>query len=211
MYKIYHNDKVIRLAHYGMIPLHQSLDPSTLVVRYPGKTKHLLSLLDKLEKSPDLRELTIISMDLGQLWEDFQSVCKVIKASGGCVLNENREVLMIFRRGSWDLPKGKIDPGETKKQAAIREVQEETGVNGLQLIQKLTTSYHIYRTKQSDKRVLKPSFWYVMTAQNQSLSPQLEEDIESARWMKLHEVDGLAPMYGTIRSVLNDLQLLLAR
>ena len=69
--------------------------------------------------------------------------------------------LLIFRRGHWDLPKGKIDPGETPEQAAIREVQEETGLRELTLGPALPASFHTYRDQQ-DRRVLKQTYWYLM-------------------------------------------------
>ena len=101
-------------------------------------------------------------------------------------MNENNEILFIFRKGSWDLPKGKIDLGETKKEAAIREVMEETGVTNLELISKLGKTLHLFRTK-SYKRAIKKSIWYNMTAQKQLLTPQIDEDIEIATWMTKEE------------------------
>ena len=58
----------------------------------------------------------------------------IIKAGGGLVKNEKGEVLFMFRKGKWDLPKGKLDPGETMDACAVREVMEETGVSGLSIV-----------------------------------------------------------------------------
>ena len=110
--------------------------------------------------------------------------------------------MAIYRRGSWDLPKGKIDKGESIEAAAIREVQEETGVQQLTLGKPLLTTYHTYRLK-SGKRVLKKTYWFVMQTKDLELTPQSEEDIEKAIWIKPKVfLDGRYPMYNTIRNVL---------
>ena len=70
------------------------------------------------------------------VWKKFE----IVKAAGGLVLNENKELLFIFRRGKWDLPKGKLDEGETIEQCAIREVAEETGVKNISLNKELLRS-----------------------------------------------------------------------
>ena len=83
-----------------------------------------------------------------------------IQAGGGLVENEQREVLFIFRRGKWDLPKGKLDRGETLEQCAIREVEEETGVGQLQLIRFLLITEHEY--VERGKKILKETHWWLM-------------------------------------------------
>ena len=56
-------------------------------------------------------------------------VMKRIEGAGGVVFGANDRVLMIrYPGGSWDFPKGHIDPGETRETAAMREVLEEGGV-----------------------------------------------------------------------------------
>jgi mutator protein MutT len=105
-----------------------------------------------------------------------------IQAGGGLVENEQSEVLFIFRRGKWDLPKGKLDKGETLEQCAIREVEEETGISGLQLKRFLLVTEHEYVEK--GKKVLKETHWWLMkTHGNQTLIPQEEEDITEIRWI----------------------------
>ena len=203
MYKIYYNDKLIRLCHPSMMKFFNPSSKKTLNVLYPGKVKYFHSYLNKLEKNRDLIELNIYFDDIKSLKSDFFSVFKIVAAAGGLVLNKKGHVLMIFRRGSWDLPKGKLDPGETKKEAALREVMEETGLKEVALIQKLTTTYHIYRTKNSDKRILKPSYWYVMTSQDKELIPQTEEDIEKVEWVPLATaLSKKQPIFSSIHEVL---------
>ena len=107
---------------------------------------------------------------------------KFIQAGGGLVENEKHEVLFIYRRGKWDLPKGKLDPGETLEQCAIREVQEETGIDKLNLIRFLLVTEHEY-TERGEK-ILKETHWWLMkTNRSQTLIPQTEEDITEIKWI----------------------------
>jgi 8-oxo-dGTP pyrophosphatase MutT (NUDIX family) len=154
-----------------------------LVARYPGKAKFILNYVDLLEKgSPQVAEVTLFHTDVEALWEAFKSHYKLVPAAGGVVRNFAQQWLLIFRRGHWDLPKGKIDAGETPEQAAIREVQEETGLHQLTLGSALPSSFHTYRDDK-DRRVLKETHWYLMDTPETQLIPQAEEDIEKAVWM----------------------------
>lgn len=112
---------------------------------------------------------------------------KFIEASGGVVVNKhNHHWLMIYRRGYWDLPKGKIDDGEHPFATAKRELYEETGIN----IENdasvfLGVTYHFY--KQNDQVVLKRTYWYMFFVDDiPSLKLQHEEDIEKAEWVGQH-------------------------
>ncbi len=202
MYKIYYNETVIRLAHMGYESHMARKARHQVIIYYTGKTKHILSCLDKIEKDPELKELVLLTNDVTQLKQDFFSVFKIVPAAGGLVLNDKGQMLMIFRRGHWDLPKGKMEVGETKKEAAIREVQEETGLVNITLLKKLVTTYHIYRGKNSDRRIIKPSFWYLMFSSDRKLVPQTNEDIEKAEWINYkEEVDDLTPIYSNIGEV----------
>lgn len=127
----------------------------------------------------------------------------LIEAAGGLVLNPQNELLMIFRRGFWDLPKGKIDEGENEKDAAIREVMEETGLTHLAIDTFLTSTYHYYT--MDDKKILKKTYWYKMsTPDTPALIPQIEEDIMLARWVKPLEVNILIKnSYSTIQQLVN--------
>ena len=161
-------------------------DESDIIARYAGKPKFLLNYIDLAEKTSAYKTITIYSPNLKKLRKDFQSLFKIVKASGGLVIAEKGQGLVIHRRGFWDLPKGKIESGEKKKQAAIREVMEETGVKGLKLEKKMITTYHTYRNVHK-KRVLKKTYWYLMTAQKQKLVPQAKEGINKAKWVNLDD------------------------
>lgn len=157
-----------------------------------------------LEKSDRYTSVYLFAEDYEKLLNDFHSLFKKIQAAGGIVHNSVGQLLVIYRRGSWDLPKGKIDPGESIEAAAIREVQEETGIQSLQLGQLLNKSYHTYRLPKG-KRVLKETFWFEMSSEDQKLIPELEEDIEQAIWIDPTEfLTGDYPMYKTIRTLVED-------
>jgi 8-oxo-dGTP pyrophosphatase MutT (NUDIX family) len=109
-----------------------------------------------------------------------------IIAAGGLVTNPKGEILWIFRRGFWDLPKGKLEDGETIQSCALREVEEETGLQQLQLHEMLCFTNHTYFDKYVNKEVVKRTYWFHMSIPNmQEGIPQLEEDIEKMEWHSL--------------------------
>jgi 8-oxo-dGTP pyrophosphatase MutT (NUDIX family) len=107
-----------------------------------------------------------------------------IIAAGGLVTNEQNELLMIFRRGKWDLPKGKLDKGESIERCAVREVEEETGITDIILGALINITYHDYFDTWSKGDVTKETHWYAMSIKgNQTLIPQTEEDITDIQWI----------------------------
>jgi 8-oxo-dGTP pyrophosphatase MutT (NUDIX family) len=123
-----------------------------------------------------------VHRDLEALRKAFWKKFIVIKAAGGLVQNENGNLLFMLRRGVWDLPKGKLDKGETLEQCAVREVGEETGVQKIGLENFLLATYHTY--DESGKHFLKETSWYRMKApREQALTPQLEEQITELKWV----------------------------
>ncbi|NBO20954.1 MAG: NUDIX domain-containing protein [Rhodobacteraceae bacterium] len=126
-----------------------------------------------------------------------------IAAAGGIVENEAGGLLFIFRRGMWDLPKGKVDEGETLEAAALREVEEETGVGGLSIKRKIGETYHTY--EEDGKPVLKTTHWYHMQcAGNPILHPQAEEQITAVQWVKKEDWAIVArETYASVREILS--------
>lgn len=129
---------------------------------------------------------------------------KIIQAGGGLVLNEHNELLLIFRRGSWDLPKGKLDPGESIEDCALREVEEETGVRNLTLIDFLGITQHQYFDPYLKEEVIKESHWYTMSVKGvPALIPQTEEDITDIKWVPLSAVNALiADSFASIKEII---------
>jgi len=127
--------------------------------------------------------------DLEKLKKAFFKKFTLIETGGGLIANEKGELLLIFRRGKWDLPKGKLDKGETLEECAIREVREETGIEQVEIIAPLTTTWHTYH--EGTKFILKKSNWYTMKSDShQELTPQQEEDINELKWVDEKDLPG---------------------
>lgn len=131
-------------------------------------------------------------------WKKFERVT----AAGGLVMNDEGQLLMMHRRGKWDLPKGKMDPGETPESCAIREVQEETGLQKVELEKPLVITYHTY--DESGKHILKDTHWFLMKAPGQqALQPQTEEQITQLEWAKPNQLQKyLSHTFPSIKDVL---------
>lgn len=126
--------------------------------------------------------------DLEELKKAVFKKFVLIQAAGGLVENENGEWLLIHRRGKWDLPKGKLEKGEKLEKCAVREVEEETGLKKVKLVQPLCITWHTYH--EGTKFILKESHWYKLkVAGKQTLVPQTEEDILEVKWVKPSGID----------------------
>jgi len=109
-----------------------------------------------------------------------------IIAAGGLVTNLQGQILWIFRRGFWDLPKGKLDDGETIQTCAVREVEEETGIKNIRLHELLKFTNHTYFDTHLNQEVVKRTYWFHMTIPTEQKGiPQATEDIEKIEWHSL--------------------------
>ena len=121
-----------------------------------------------------------------KLLKEFKKKLKTIVAAGGIVKNDENQILFIFRKGKWDLPKGKIEKNEKIDDGALREVIEETGVKKIKIDRFFDTTYHIIKTKK--QFFLKETHWYKMKSNYKGkLRPQKSEGIRSVRWKKIKE------------------------
>ena len=172
-----------------------------VVIYFCSKSKEIEKIITAVEIGSINTNLILVADDLEWLHTTFFSFFKIVIAGGGLVKNKEGEYLMIFRKGLWDLPKGKIEKGEDIKECALREVEEETGVKNLSLDYKLGKTYHTYKLK--DKWVLKESHWYAMrTNFTGKLVPQAKEGIEKAEWVAKKEVKQLFKnTYSSIKEV----------
>ncbi|MEO6611180.1 MAG: NUDIX domain-containing protein [Chitinophagaceae bacterium] len=144
------------------------------------------SMVHEMEQ-PEVHAGVFYHPDLGELKKAFYKKFTLVQAAGGRVENEKKQTLLIFRRGKWDLPKGKLDKGESLEECALREVEEETGLQKIKLIAPLAITYHTYH--EGARFILKESHWYTMKVSgDQQLVPQIEEGIQEIKWVKADDL-----------------------
>jgi hypothetical protein len=167
----------------------------------PITIEKLVNLLNSYEMS-DLSSITLVAAEKKAVEEKFKSMFKIVKAAGGVVFKEDK-MLLIFRRGKWDLPKGKLDGDEPSRVAALREVQEETGVVAA-LENRICTTWHTYTLHGS--RILKKTKWYRMGCIDDArMKPQTDEDIERLEWMDQKKTAlALTNSFSSIRYVIDE-------
>jgi 8-oxo-dGTP pyrophosphatase MutT (NUDIX family) len=190
MYKVFVNDKPLFLTNQTF----KETDFKLFLLESVDIKKVIVKLFqNKIQKAylyhPDEKEIL----------KTLKTKLPIQKAGGGLVYNKKNEVLMIFRNGKWDLPKGGIEKGEEIEQTALREVTEETGVTGLVVNEKLQKTYHIF--KRNGRYKLKITHWFEMRT-NFKGTPigQIEEGIEKVAWMNEAQVkEALKNSYENIR------------
>jgi 8-oxo-dGTP pyrophosphatase MutT (NUDIX family) len=197
-YKVFINTKLIILT--------TSLPKSKHSLVLPLGPTSFKAILQVLKESK-AKKIYLIGDDSVTLLETFKSKLTVVQAGGGLVRNQSGKILFIFRKGKWDLPKGKIDKGETLEEGAKREVKEETGIKKLQLNGLAGVTYHIF--KRNDKYQLKETHWFFMeTTYTGKLKPELQEEITKAKWKGPKKTaKALENSYGNIKYLLKDLKI----
>ncbi|MEP7262956.1 MAG: NUDIX domain-containing protein [Bacteroidota bacterium] len=184
---------------------------SDLVFRLSGResTQDLLILIAAFEENSMVKTLSFQSPDVANTWISFRDIYKIMDAAGGIVFNPMGEVLMIYRNDRWDLPKGKVEKGETFNEAAIREVEEECGISNLSIIKSAATTYHTY--PYGVERILKCTYWYIMKCDDpDNIKPQEEEGITSLKWMNQNELHYAAMQsYSSIINLLQEEKILM--
>jgi len=178
MYKVFVNDKPLFLTNEisketdFQLFLLESIDIKQLIVKM---------FQNKIQKAylyhPDEKEIL----------KTLKTKIPVAKAGGGFVFNKKGEVLFIFRSGKWDLPKGGTEKGEEIEDTAMREVEEETGVNQLRVTKKLQKTYHIFKRNGNYK--LKITHWFEMQSDFDGIPVgQIEEGIEKVAWIHPNDI-----------------------
>tara|TARA_B100001057_G_scaffold479754_1_gene551792 strand:- start:817 stop:1443 length:627 start_codon:yes stop_codon:yes gene_type:complete len=198
MYRIFINDCLLILSSFETFV---DLNDTSEIHTYLGSSS-MNNAINKLQNGL-CDSLILKGHDIDLMWRDFCSRYDLIEAAGGIVLNSNAEVLWIFRNGRWDLPKGKVEQGETCEDAAVREVQEECGISEINLGDFFGVTYHTYSF--NSKEILKKTFWYGMTcSSNLKLQPQLDEGITKVVWAdKSTHLLCLSATYKTIVELLS--------
>lgn len=200
---IYFNDKPVFLCdRTDELPDDYLHHPDTILIdeiSYPA----IESLLHEIAK-PSFHAGVCVHASFEAMKKAFCKHFTIIYAAGGLVLNEQHALLMILRRGVWDLPKGKCDEGETMDACALREVKEETGVEALEIIRTLSSTYHTYH--EFGKHILKETHWFLMQSSSEKkLTPQTEEDIQEVAWLNAEIVrEKLKQAFPSIREVITN-------
>ena len=197
MYKVFFNQKPIVLT--TNIPPTKE-DSPFFYVKFTNK-KFIVQVL----KSKKVKMLYLYHPNEDKLFHYFFCIFKLVEAAGGLVRNlKTNHFLFIFRNKKWDLPKGRINKNEEVQKAAIREVEEETGVENLSITKSLNTTYHIF--KRNRKYRLKKTFWYLMeTNYSGELTPETKEGIEKAVWIDKKIIVSLkSEMYKNIDLVISN-------
>ena len=180
MYKVFFNQKPLILTTSF---IEQTQEAPVFFLKYTSK-KNIIAAL----KSKKVNQLFLYHPKEEKLWALFLQLFKIIEAAGGIVKhNQTGQYLFIYRNNKWDLPKGRIEKNEPVRDAALREVEEETGVTGISIERPLSTTFHVFNRK--GKYRLKKTFWYAMqTDFIGETTPQFEEGIQEATWKSAKEV-----------------------
>jgi 8-oxo-dGTP pyrophosphatase MutT (NUDIX family) len=180
-YKIYFSDKPFIITNTLQGDEEQlSSTHGTIMLNHYDRAS-LLQATYSLENTP-AKAAIVLTDKVDEAFEMFRSFFTEIQTGGGLVKNEKNEYLFIFRRKKWDLPKGKLDDGETIEACALREVTEETGLTNVTLGNFMLHTWHSY--PERGKRILKKGSWFNMSASStEKLVPQTEEDIEEITWL----------------------------
>lgn len=181
MYKVFLNDRVIEITSG------KNITKNHTAVRFGENCNEdeIVKWFNAFETS-GLKEVSLIHEKPEWFFRQFQKAFTVIYAAGGVVL-ENNNLLMIFRKGKWDLPKGKLDEEETPEEAAFREVEEETGIRPDSIVHQLNSTYHIYKSAYQENPgewIFKQTFWFQMNYSGSLAgTPQQEEGITQVKWI----------------------------
>lgn len=199
MYKVFIYNKPIFFLETGEVPALKKGVKTFTCENEEDKT----SLLSLHRKAPLSRPLYVVNINLNKLMKLFFDDHKRIEAAGGVVENTEGGILFIDRLGYWDLPKGKVEKNEELKEAAIREIEEECGINKPKVKKKLLKTFHTYSAK--GRKYFKTTHWYLLRYDgDDKLLPQEEEGITEVRWVNPDEMEEqLARTYNSIIDVLD--------
>ncbi len=183
MYKVFFNNRTVFLADKYKTNFYKF---DGLFYKYQNKPE-LKKFWDFFEIISGINQLFIVHPDVESLKKEFFGFFHFLQAAGGLVFNSKGQLLIIRRFGKWDLPKGKVEPGEKIEDTAIREVEEECGLTGLTITRKLPPTYHTYSL--NNEQMMKETHWFEMRYEgNERLVPQLEEDITEVKWAGKNEI-----------------------
>ena len=200
MYKIFINEKPFIITHTDV--------KETRFAKCSRVAYDAVKISEYIKECETMKSNGVVLLcdDVELCFKEFNTHFVVIEAAGGLVFNKRDQILLIKRMGKWDLPKGKIDAGENDEEAAMREVTEECGINGLRIEKELSPTYHTY--KMHNHRFLKITHWYQMqTTDDHDLVPQVEEQITEAIWLDRKKLNPeTLDTYSSIRELLIEMK-----
>ena len=181
IYKVHFENRFIiissepeRLQKYGLF--HKFYD-----------TNELYKLISSFQEDKSMPSINIYGTDIKHLWRIFRIYFTEVEAAGGLVKHTGGKYLFIERRGKWDLPKGHMEKGESPEDCALREVNEECGIQGHTIVRPLDPSYHTYSWEGIS--YLKRTHWFMMNYDGElKTEPQLNEGITNVCWLFPDEI-----------------------
>ena len=186
MVKIYFNNKPLFLVDQITKEVEEYLHHEDTVFIDEFSLHTVKAMIHEMEMSK-IHAGVFLHGNVDEVLNMFKKKLQLIKAAGGLVHTDDDEILLIFRNGKWDLPKGKLDPGEELEACAVRELKEETGLENVKPEKPLCITYHTYH--QQGKFILKESHWFLMKAERQgNFIPQVEEGIEKVQWVPVEKL-----------------------
>ncbi|WMI67964.1 NUDIX hydrolase [Mangrovimonas sp. YM274] len=190
MYQVFVNDKPIILTTV--------VSEETNFKNYLLDTVNISKVIKELNTTA-LEEVRLIHKNPNKLLKKFLKKLPNVVAGGGKVVNDKGEVLFIYRNKKWDLPKGKAEGKESIEETSVREVEEETGVTGLEITKPLDITYHIF--KRNGKHKIKITHWFEMTTTyDGKLEPQENEGITKVEWLDQSQQEkAMANSYANIK------------
>ncbi len=199
MYKVFVNDKPLFLTN----EIAKETDFQMFLLESIDIKKVIVKMFNN-----KIKKCYLYYPDEEVILKKLKEKIPVQKAGGGFVYNKKGEVLFIFRNGKWDLPKGGKEKGERMSCTALREVEEETGVNKLVVTKKLQKTYHVFKRNGVFK--LKITQWYEMTTDFEGIPiGQAEEGIEKVAWLNPEQVqEALKNSYENIKLLFEEEKLL---
>ena len=194
MYKIFHENKTLVFPKIEGNSLKLDATPQESD-RYDAEL--LCDFLPEWLNDPDPGETFIHEVGENAVASALSETFRMAPAAGGIVVKDGKFVA-IMRNGIPDLPKGHIERGEKPEQAALREVEEETGIGKLQIVKELPSTWHCYPLGEEWR--LKRTYWYLMQTEVEiQPKPQTEEGISEVKLIGAEGIDDF--LKGTFRSI----------
>jgi ADP-ribose pyrophosphatase YjhB (NUDIX family) len=205
MYKVFIDNLIVQLVSPDEISP-ESVDGPVFIHGVDPVSERIELLVNQAETGV----ITVVCQDVNKVFSHLFEDYTYLEAAGGIVRKED-SFLIIRRLGKWDIPKGKMDKGETPEKTAVREIEEECGIHNLKIVSKLTETLHTYEFKGSD--VLKRTYWFLLEySGDEQLIPQMEEQITEARWITRDEFTQIRQdTFASIHEVLDSLEGILNR